>query len=985
MHEHRQKFKKVTALFLILCMLFILLPPGKARAEDTEIIPQTYVDDSFDVNAIAAYEPEGDSKILNYVHPEVFAAGDHIARLKQEETLSTYAFLNRDGTRTVYYLDEAVKYTAADGSIREKDLTLTAAMNGYQTTENDIGLHMAQNPAAGIRIAYNNKQITLLPQDGSGEGTLSGNTVRYEDYYGPGTALVYTPTLSGVKEEIILSSYTGQNEFVFYINTGGLTMYPSGDRYYLAQSKTSDSRIWLGQIEVFDSNLKPCKGNMTALTILQGQRYKLTITVDEGYLTAPDTCYPVTVDPTLTVSDNTHGAGAIQDAPIYEGYPTSNFGSYQYNRAGYVDSSFKRGRTAVKLTGLLNHEDYIDSTAADITSAQFYMAEASGTSNVSVMLRALDSNSTWTESNVTWNNVGGTASTIYANIAPPGGGFGCFDITQLVKAWKNGSYSSGRCGFILMGGLESSKDKALYSSEHTTTSMRPYVAVTFPGNTAKTVNITNTAISVSEGTTKTLAATTSPSGLTVTWTSSNPSVATVSSSGVVTGLKAGTATITASVTGGGTDACTVYVVKTDGVYTIQNVASGYYLDGGGANIAQDNLTNISQKTRNNNTLTPDYLSQEWKIKYLSSGLYSIRPMHKLDMGLHGTTSDVSLKSIGTTDSMNGVLADARWSISYKTNGFVLKSNNDQYKTLSPLLGSTAANATIAAVSHSASSTAQRWTLSKLTAPHSGILLYDLDTLTIAGPIRKGVAINHTYTPEQFGFCASAYAGSDLLPTIYWESSNEAIATVNNAGAVTGVSAGTATISGALTADGEPEIEYTVVISALPISGYELPYQPDSWNAISSELNCYMYAIDNQTYDDGEWGGFQQPGMYAELLEYLDYYTYTSQEDLLYYVRQDFAHFAEHSGRDVIFQPIGKYDVCPPGTYKVALVINNPNTYHWYRQDPDGYWSHKPGEYCVSRVDDSNNLISDPAVADDEYENFVGYFAVTPWQQHYTIP
>lgn len=115
-YQRKQKLRRTIAFALTVCMLFVMLPPGKARAEDTEVIPQTYVDDSFDVNAISAYEPEGDSKILTYVHPEVFAQGDHIYRLKQDETLSSYAFLNRDGTKTVCYLDEAVKFTAADGS-----------------------------------------------------------------------------------------------------------------------------------------------------------------------------------------------------------------------------------------------------------------------------------------------------------------------------------------------------------------------------------------------------------------------------------------------------------------------------------------------------------------------------------------------------------------------------------------------------------------------------------------------------------------------------------------------------------------------------------------------------------------------------------------------------------------------------------------------------------------------------------------------------
>lgn len=70
----------------------------------------------------------------------------------------------------------------------------------------------------------------------------------------------------------------------------------------------------------------------------------------------------------------------------------------------------------------------------------------------------------------------------------------------------------------------------------------------------------NTATVAVEGTTS-LTATPYPSGSTVTWASSDTSVATVSN-GTVTGVKAGTATITASITVGGTthtDTCTVTV------------------------------------------------------------------------------------------------------------------------------------------------------------------------------------------------------------------------------------------------------------------------------------------------------------------------------------------------------------------------------------------------------------------------------------------
>lgn len=78
------------------------------------------------------------------------------------------------------------------------------------------------------------------------------------------------------------------------------------------------------------------------------------------------------------------------------------------------------------------------------------------------------------------------------------------------------------------------------------------------------VTLNTTSVTLMEGQTTTLAATVSPSGADqkVTWTTSSPSVASVSSSGKVTAQKAGTATITAKTADGGYKAtCTVTVTK----------------------------------------------------------------------------------------------------------------------------------------------------------------------------------------------------------------------------------------------------------------------------------------------------------------------------------------------------------------------------------------------------------------------------------------
>lgn len=60
-------------------------------------------------------------------------------------------------------------------------------------------------------------------------------------------------------------------------------------------------------------------------------------------------------------------------------------------------------------------------------------------------------------------------------------------------------------------------------------------------------------------------------------------------------------------------------------------------------------------------------------------------------------------------------------------------------------------------------------------------------------------------------------------------------------------------------------------------------------------------------------------------------------------------------------------------------------YHWYRQNPDGSWSHKPGHGPVTNLDASGNVIFDPNLANRrteyadgvvvDYSEFVGYYYV----------
>lgn len=158
----------------------------------------------------------------------------------------------------------------------------------------------------------------------------------------------------------------------------------------------------------------------------------------------------------------------------------------------------------------------------------------------------------------------------------------------------------------------------------------------------------------------------------------------------------------------------------------------------------------------------------------------------------------------------------------------------------------------------------------------------------------------------------------------------------------------------------------------PTSGGELAYDPDSWNGIDvkATANCYSYAFNAHVNPTTGTLQFMQPGQASG-------HVLTSSEitaaKIISLVKSD----SQLLG--FTFKSVERDAKCSLGTYKVALVIAPYQDYHWYRQDTDGFWSHKPGATAVRRTDNSKkNLIIDPQTADrGVYSVFAGYFEVTP--------
>jgi hypothetical protein len=134
------------------------------------------------------------------------------------------------------------------------------------------------------------------------------------------------------------------------------------------------------------------------------------------------------------------------------------------------------------------------------------------------------------------------------------------------------------------------------------------------------------------------------------------------------------------------------------------------------------------------------------------------------------------------------------------------------------------------------------------------------------------------------------------------------------------------------------------------------YDPAYWNGDPTRLthnNCYNYANNHAT------NTFAQPGRATGHM----------------YTALDCAHVRPAAESDGL-HTVPNFSANTPGWY-VALVIWPGNDYHWYRQDKNGCWSHKPGGTAARNIDNAGHTISDPKTCNrGPYTVFCTYMTTT---------
>ena len=323
--------------------------------------------------------------------------------------------------------------------------------------------------------AKTDTKASLLKEDGQ---NLT-NQILYPNAFGNHTKLVYTTGYSGLKEDIILDTYTGQSEFTFRLNCSMLTPKEENRGINFYQGETvvmSIPPVFMQDSSgEYSDSRHFSMDNTMRLSQCDDGTYLLTVAVDESFLTDSQTVYPVTIDPYIRAE-----ASSMQDAPVYSNRPDIKWGNEIRNCVGY-DPTVGTGYFYVKC-----NTNSLGNIAPDrILSAQYVCRELTGYEEVSVVETYMPWEN-WDEKNVTWNTrpsyFGAPDHICKVNVSSkikPQNGFSkywySFYITQAVIAWKQGVPNYG----LLFKEKTSSSWKAFGSKEST---YPPYMMVTYAGS-----------------------------------------------------------------------------------------------------------------------------------------------------------------------------------------------------------------------------------------------------------------------------------------------------------------------------------------------------------------------------------------------------------------------------------------------------------------------------------------------------------------------
>lgn len=511
------------------------------------------------------------------------------------------------------------------------------------------------------------------------------------------------------------------------------------------------------------------KGTTTITATVGSQRATCTVTVAEDVIgvtsiTLSETALALVEGETATLTATVYPANATDKAVVWSSSDAavasvSDAGLVTAVKEGTAEISATAGNVSAQCTVTIR-KNVIAVESITLSQTSLSMEEGQ-----TAMLAATVSPADATDKTVTWTSSNNEIATVSTE--------------GLITAIKEGT-------------AKITASAGNQSATCTVTVKKGIIAVT-------SVTLSQTTLSLEEGETETLVATVLPSDATdktISWTSSNAAIATVSNNGIVTAIKEGTATITATA-GNQSATCTVTVKKA--VIAVTSVSlsqTTLTLDEGHtatlvATVAPTNATDKTVTWTSSNAAVAT-VSSTGLVTAIKEGTTTV----KATVGNQSATCTVTVKK--------GIVAVSSITLSQTTLSLEEGQTSTLTATISPSDATDktvtwiSSNVAVATVSNTGVVTAIAGGTTEIIASVGGKSAKCIVTVKSAIIEVASITLSETSLSLEEGQTTTLTA--TVLPTnatdktITWASSNATVAVVSANGIVTAVKEGTATIT-----------------------------------------------------------------------------------------------------------------------------------------------------------------------------------------------
>ena len=289
-----------------------------------------------------------------------------------------------------------VNYRAQDGSWQPIDTTLVDAGDSWRTKANSINVAVPKTATGEVAVADADSRVGFSivgAQDAP--ATVKGSEATFESVL-PGVTATYNALSTGIKESLVVADSTGPATVTFDVSLspglsakaapGGVVDFVDANGAPLLEFAAPSVSDAAGAEGTVTTSVAPTAGGAT-----------VTLSVDKEWWSASDRTWPVTVDPTTTLT----GPANTTDCYVSKANPTGTNCTDPTVRVGKVSSTQERN-AFIRFPGLTTAIGY----DANITEARLSLTATATTTSTSVPLAVNRITKDFTTA-VSWNTYDG--------------------------------------------------------------------------------------------------------------------------------------------------------------------------------------------------------------------------------------------------------------------------------------------------------------------------------------------------------------------------------------------------------------------------------------------------------------------------------------------------------------------------------------------------------------------------------------------------